>query len=68
MAQLLKNPPGNAGEARNAGLIPGSGRSPGVGTGNPPQYSYLENSMDREAGPWWAGGLQSMGSQRVGKN
>ena len=36
-AQLLKNPPGNAGEARNAGLIPGSGRSPGVGNGNPLQ-------------------------------
>ena len=52
MAQLLKNPPGNAGEARNAGLIPGLGRSPGVGTGNPSQYSYLENFMDREA--WWA--------------
>ena len=42
----------NAGEARNAGLIPGSGRSPGVGNGNPLQYSCLENSMDR--GAWWA--------------
>ena len=31
-------------------LIPGSGRSPGEGNGNPPQYSCLENSMDREAG------------------
>ena len=34
------------------GLIPGSGRSPGRGNGNPLQYSYLENSMDR--GAWWA--------------
>ena len=35
--------------ARDPGLIPGSGRSPGVGNGNPFQYSYLENSMDRGA-------------------
>ena len=35
-----------------AGLIPGSGRSPGGGNGNPLQYSCLENSMDR--GTWWA--------------
>ena len=34
------------------GLIPGSGRSPGEGNGNPLQYSCLENPMDREA--WWA--------------
>ena len=34
------------------GLIPGSGRSPGEGNGNPLQYSCLENSMDR--GAWWA--------------
>ena len=41
--------------ARNAGnpdLIPGSGRFPGEGNGNPLQYSCLENSMDR--GAWWA--------------
>ena len=43
------------------GLIPELGRSPGEGNGNPLQYSCLENSMDRGAG-----GLQSMGSQRVG--
>ena len=36
----------------DAGLILGSGRSPGRGNGNPVQYSYLENPMDREA--WWA--------------
>jgi len=43
------------------GLIPGLGRSLGEGNDNPLQYSCLENSMGREAG-----GLQSMGSQRVG--
>ena len=36
-----------AGDARDAGLIPGSGRSPGGGNGNPPQYSCLGNPMDR---------------------
>ena len=43
----IKNPRTNAGDARDAGLIRGSGRSPGVGTGNLLQYSCLENSMDR---------------------
>ena len=43
------------------GLIPGSGRSPGGGNGNPLQYSCLENPMDR--GAWWA---TVHGSQRVG--
>ena len=38
--------------SRDLGLIPGLGRSPGEGNGNPLQYSYLENSMDR--GAWWA--------------
>ena len=42
----------NAGDTGYAGLIPGSGRSPGVGNGNPLQYSCLENSMDR--GAWRA--------------
>ena len=46
---VVRNLPANAGDA---GLIPGSGRSPGVGTGNPLQYSCLENPMDRET--WWA--------------
>ena len=45
----VKNPPANAGDARDAGLIPGSGRSPGEGHGNPLQYSCLENPMDRVA-------------------
>ena len=39
-------------DARDVGLIPGLGRSLGGGNGNPLQYSFLENSMDREA--WWA--------------
>ena len=42
----------SAGQAGNAGLIPGLGRSPGDGYGNPPQYSCLENPMDR--GAWRA--------------
>ena len=46
-----KNLPDNVGVARDAGLIPGLGRSPGVGNGNPLQYACLENSMDR--GAWW---------------
>ena len=49
---VVKNPPANAGDVRDMGLIPGSGRSSGGGNGNPLQYSCLENSMDR--GAWWA--------------
>ena len=45
----VKNPPANAGDMRDTGLIPGLGRSPGIGSGNPFLYSCLENSMDREA-------------------
>ena len=48
MALVVKNPPANAGDLRDAGLIPGSGRSPGEGNGNPFQYSCLKNSMDKE--------------------
>ena len=44
---VVKNPPAIAGDTRDAGLIPGSGRSPREGNGNPFQYSCLENSMDR---------------------
>ena len=40
--RLLKNPPANVGDSRDAGLIPGLGRCPGVGNGNPLQYSCLE--------------------------
>ena len=42
----------NTGASGDSGSIPGSGRSPGGGHGNPLQYSCLENSMDR--GAWWA--------------
>ena len=49
---MVKNPPANAGDVRDAGLIPGWGKSPGEGTGNPLQYSCLENPSDRAT--WWA--------------
>ena len=52
MALVVKNPPVNAGDARDKGSSPGSGRSPGEGNGNLLQYSCLENPMDR--GAWWA--------------
>ena len=48
MAQRVKNPPA----MQETQKIPGSGRSPGGGNGNPLQYSCLENSMD--GGAWWA--------------
>ena len=46
---MVKNPPANARDVRDEGLIPGSGRSPGGGRGGPLQYSCLENPMDRGA-------------------
>ena len=52
---VVKNPPANAGDAGDKGLIPGWGRPPGGGHGNPLQYSCLENSMDRRTmgyHPW----------------
>ena len=49
---MIKNPPVNAGDKRDVGSIPGSGRSPGRGHGNPFLYSCLEKPMDR--GAWWA--------------
>ena len=49
---MVKNLPANAGDIRDVGMIPGSGRSPGGGHGNPLQYSCLENPMDR--GAWRA--------------
>ena len=49
MALVAKNLPANAGDVRHAGSIPGSGRSPGGGNGNPLQYSCPENPMDRGA-------------------
>ena len=54
---VVKNLPAHAVGARAAGLIPGSGRSPGGGNGNPLQCSCLKNSMDK--------GLESMVLQRV---
>ena len=49
VATVVKNPPANAGDGRDVGSIPGSGRSPGEGNGNPLQYSCLENSRERGA-------------------
>ena len=49
MVLVVKNPPANAGDIRDLALIPGLRRAPEGGHGNPLQYSYLENSMDRRA-------------------
>ena len=49
---MVKNPPANAGDARDMGPIHGSGRFPGEGNGNSLQYSCLGNPTDR--GAWWA--------------
>ena len=49
---VIKNPPANSGDARDADSIPGSGRSPRGGNGHPFQYSCLENPRDR--GTCWA--------------
>ena len=48
MVLVVKNPPANAGDIRDASSVPGLERSPGGGHGNPLQYSCLENPMDRE--------------------
>ena len=60
-SSVVKNLPVKAGDTRDAGSIPGSGRSPEEGNGNSFQYFSLENSMDREA--WWA--TQSMGVMKA---
>ena len=60
---VIKNLPANVGEARDVGSIPGLGRFPGGGQGNPLQYSYPEIPWTEEPG-----GLQSMGPQRVRRN
>ena len=52
VALVVKNSPANAGDIRDAGSIPGLGRSPGGGHGSPLQYSCLENPMNR--GAWQA--------------
>ena len=58
MSLVVKNLPASARDARDTSLIPGSGRSPGVGNGNPFQYSCLENSMDR--GAWQPMGYKEL--------
>ena len=58
---VVKNPPASVEDTREEGSIPGLGRSPGGGHGNPLQYSCPENPMDRGAGH-----VQSVGLQRVG--
>ena len=63
VALVVKNPPASAGDPRGWVSVPGPGRSPGEGHGNPLQYSCLENPMDRRA--WWA---TVCGAQRVGHN
>ena len=54
---MIKNPPASARDAGDIGLIPGLGRPPGEGNGNPHQYSGLENYMDRGA---WKATVQSL--------
>ena len=61
MALVVINPPAKAGDVRDLGLTPGSGKSPGEEHGKPLQYSSLENPMDRGACR-----LQSIDSGRVG--
>ena len=51
MVPVVKNLPASAGDVRDTGSVPESGRSPGEGNGNLLQYSCLENFMDR--GAWW---------------
>ena len=60
VALVVKNPPANAGDVRDAGSITGLGRSPGGEYGSPLQYSCVENPMDGEPD-----GLQCMGLQRL---
>ena len=52
LALVVKNPLADAGDIRDIGSVPGWGRSPGGGHGNPLQYPCLENPTDR--GAWWA--------------
>ena len=59
VALVVKNPPGNAGNVRDAGPISGSGGFPGGGQGNPLQYSCLENGQRSRGGPWVHGVTKS---------
>ena len=58
---VVMDPPARAGGARDMGSVPGSGRSPGGGTGNPRQYAYRRIPWTEEPGR-----LQPMGPQRAG--
>ena len=62
---VVKNPPAISGDTRDMGLIPGLGRYPGIGYGDPLQNSCLKNSMARIQERSLAGYMGSMGSQRV---
>ena len=62
-ALTVKNSPASAGDVRDAGSVPGSGRSPGGQHGNPLQYSCLENSMDRGA---WQATVHGVAKNRTG--
>ena len=59
---VVKNSPANTGDVRDLGSIPGSGRSPGGGRGNPFHYSCLENPMDRGA---WQAVVQRVAKSRI---
>ena len=62
MALVVKNLPANAGDKRDVGSIPGSGRAPGGGHGNPSQYSCLENPMARET---WQATVHTVGKSQT---
>ena len=64
VALVVKNPPANAGAARDMSLIPGSGRSPGVGSGSPMQRFFcLENSIDK--GAWQESNMTQHKKMRI---
>ena len=64
---MVKNPPTKAGDIRDVGSIPASGRSPGGGDGNPLQYSCLDNPMDRRAWQAMIHGVTRVGHDLVTK-
>ena len=59
---VVKNPPANAGDTGDMDSIPGLGRSPGEGNGNPLQYSCLENPMDKGA---WQGTVHGVAKSQT---
>ena len=65
---MIKNPPAKAGDMRDSGFIPGLGRSPGEGNGNPLQYSCLENLMIRGAWRATVHGVAGIGHDLVTKS